>query len=234
MTITPDEGYQIKDVVVNGESKGAVSTLTGLTSADVVVVTFEKASDPTPAFKFTDDDGKGDWSWASESIYASYEAGIISGIANGDGTFRYEPTESLTRAQAAVLFAAALKLDVDKAPETELSDVADHWAVKYINACVEAGVINGYPDGTFAPDDTITRAEFATMMASALKLEKVTEPEKPFPDDDGEGAWAWASGNIYACQAEGIVKGDDAGNFNAGANIKRSEAAVMIAAGFSL
>jgi hypothetical protein len=60
---------------------------------------------------------------------------------------------------------------VDKENTTiTFSDVTGgkHWAESYIKTCVKAGLINGYTDGTFKPNDTITRAEICTMFAKLL------------------------------------------------------------------
>ena len=52
-----------------------------------------------------------------------------------------------------------------------LTDIKNHWAQKNIEELVALGAVAGCPDGTFKPDNTITRAEFATMLVKAFKLE---------------------------------------------------------------
>ena len=115
---------------------------------------------------FSDDDGTGAWSWADEYIYACVQAGIINGYS--DGTFL--PSNNVTRVELAKMIAAAEELALD-AVESSFSDVADtHWGLRYIEACVEAGIVNGYTDGTFLPANNVTRAEAAAMIARALGL----------------------------------------------------------------
>ena len=104
--------------------------------------------------------------WASTYIEACVEAGIINGYE--DGTFR--PTQNVTRVELAKMIAVAEQLALDAA-ESSFSDVSsDHWGLQYIEACVEAGIVNGYTDGTFLPANNVTRAEAAAMIARALGL----------------------------------------------------------------
>lgn len=110
-----------------------------------------------------------------EIMYLS-GAGVISGYP--DGTFR--PDEKVTRAQAAMMIGRALNLDGTKRSQT-FSDVrAAHQASGYIASAAEAGIIKGYPDGTFRPDDTVTRGQMAIFLSRAFQLTK--EAVVPFTD----------------------------------------------------
>lgn len=104
-----------------------------------------------------------------------------------------------------------------------LSDIAGHWAVDYINELVSLGAIAGYPDGSFRPDSSITRAEFATVLVKAFKLELTGG--KVFDDTAGH----WARDSIAAASAVGIVSGYDDTNFGPDDLITREQMAVMIA-----
>ena len=94
--------------------------------------------------------------------------GIIDGFE--DGTYR--PDEQVTRAQFAKIVVASL--GVGEAAQyakgaTKFADVpADHWATGYINVAVDMGVIAGYPDGTFKPENQVTFAEAIKMIVAAL------------------------------------------------------------------
>ncbi|WP_046173514.1 S-layer homology domain-containing protein [Domibacillus indicus] len=92
--------------------------------------------------------------------------GSISGYA--DGTFH--PDERVTRAAAAAIIGRALELDGTKTT-TVFSDVGkSSFASGYIQSAVKAGVISGYSDGTFKPDETVTRGQLAIFLARAFKL----------------------------------------------------------------
>ena len=178
------------------------------------------SSTASAEFTFADDDGTGTWTWAGDYIYDCYEAGIINGYE--DGT--YLPDNELTRAEAAKIIALTFGLS-STATESTFSDVSDtHWALKYIEACVEAGIINGYTDGTFLPGQNVTRAEMAKMIAAACGLSA----------DASAGTFSdvlsshWALQYIEACYEEGIITGYTDGTFLPGNNISRAEAATII------
>ena len=171
-------------------------------------------------YSFADDDGTGTWTWASGYIYDCYDAGIINGYE--DGT--YLPDNELTRAEAAKIIALTFGLS-SSATESTFSDVADtHWALQYIEACVEAGIINGYTDGTFLPGQNVTRAEMAKMIAAASGLSS-DAAESSFSD---VGDTHWALQYIEACAEAGIINGYTDGTFLPGNNISRAEAAAII------
>ena len=67
-----------------------------------------------------------------------------------------------------------------------VSDIQNHWAAKPIQSLADREVINGYPDGTFKPDQAVTRAELAKMLGKALNYQPVNGSK--FPDTDGH--WA--------------------------------------------
>ncbi|MFC5530961.1 S-layer homology domain-containing protein [Cohnella yongneupensis] len=115
--------------------------------------------------------------------------------------------------------------NTEVAPIT-FSDIAGHWAEANIKQAVKDGIVKGYPDGTFQPDATVTRAEFAVMLINALKPEG-EGAELKFTDADKIGAWA-KKAIAQAVQA-GIIKGYDDGSFRPDAQITRAEMASMLA-----
>ncbi|MFD2330820.1 InlB B-repeat-containing protein [Cohnella sp. GCM10020058] len=106
------------------------------------------------------------------------------------------------------------------------SDISRHWAEASIKQAVSLGIVKGYPDGTFNPNRTVTRAEFAVMLMNALKPQ-VEGTALTFTDKEKIGAWAQKS-VAQAVQA-GILAGYEDGTFRPNAEITRAEMAVMIA-----
>ncbi len=106
--------------------------------------------------------------------------------------------------------------------EAALSDIAGHWASSNINKLVGLGCISGYPDGSFKPDNTITRAEFATVLVKAFQLENSIV--KDFADTVGH----WAKGYIAAAAGNGVVNGYEDNTFGPDELINREQMALMV------
>ena len=141
-----------------------------------------------------------------------------------DGSFA--PNAYITREEATTIFYRLLSEDSRQRFETNVcgfSDVAEgRWSRTAIATMANAGIITGYPDGTFAPTKRVTRAEFA-VIAARFDSEAYTG-DNLFPDIAGH----WAAGYINQAASKGWVKGDENGNFRPNAPITRAEAVTMI------
>lgn len=109
------------------------------------------------------------------------------------------------------------------------SDVSGHWAEETITKSSEYGIINGYTDGTFKPDEYMTRAELITVIDKLLGLE--SESDKYLPDVTSK---EWYYNNVRKAFFFGIIKGDQNGNIKANDNVTREEAILIIARAFRL
>lgn len=108
-----------------------------------------------------------------------------------------------------------------------LKDVQGHWAQNYIEQLVEREIINGYSDGTFQPEQYISRAEFAKVIALAVGLAIEEDADLNFADSNNIAPWARPY--IAAAVKTGIIQGYNDGTFRAQNNISRAEIAVMVA-----
>ena len=116
----------------------------------------ELPKNPTTKFKDANN------SWYSDEINFAANKGFIKGYA--DGTFK--PNQAITRAEFAQMIAVFVK---DGYPGTgELKDVKGHWASDAINELYGNKNIKGYDDGTFKPDQKLTRAEAVTILNSVF------------------------------------------------------------------
>lgn len=116
------------------------------------------------------------------------------------------------------------------AQDTQFADVNQHWSKDYAAPLVERNIIVGYEDGNFAPDQPITRQEFAVILVRALGL---TEQAAALTDTgnfaDGASIADWSKNSIALLSQMGILTGYDDGEFKPAKNINREEMAVLIA-----
>lgn len=106
--------------------------------------------------------------------------------------------------------------------------VLSHWAFAQIEDLTKRGVIGGYTNGTFRPENTVTRAEFTKMLCLALSIPSGSTSD--FEDAKGN----WAEGYISALVAKGIIKGYANGTFRPAAEITRAEICAIISRAKSL
>ena len=145
---------------------------------------------------------------------------FLSGYANGT----FEPDRNMTRAEVTTMFARLLteKMAADQTYSNTFSDVAkSHWAANYIGYMQQFGIITGYADGSFRPDASVTRAEFA---AIASRFEKLTEGTKSFSDVPSSH---WAAKYINFAATRGWVNGYADGTFQPNNSITRAEVAAV-------
>lgn len=105
---------------------------------------------------------------------------IAENVVNGypDGTFR--PQNKVTRAEAAKMIVLATGEKQTAAGETPVfTDIKGHWAESYVQTAANAGILNGYPDKTFRPEQTVTYYEMAKILVAA----------KGYTEDQLEGTW---------------------------------------------
>ena len=115
--------------------------------------------------------------WASNSISFMAYNGFMIGYP--DGTFR--PNQPITRAEVATVLANVRQL-TNFTDNGLLSDIDNHWARQFILAVVNAGAIVGYPDGTFRPDNYITRAEVVIVVNRLWNRSNAFRTDTIFPD----------------------------------------------------
>ena len=218
-TITPDSGYHIKDVLVDGKSVGAVSTYTFENVVDnhTIHATFARKHTPTPStptVEIPDDDALG--------LNTTDHFAYIVGYGNGE----VRPQNNITRAEVATIFFRLLTDDVRDENLTKTNRYSDVAATSWYNTAVSTlssmGIITGYPDGTFRPNAAITRAEFAAIAARF--------------DNDGDKTAAkfsdiathWAKDEISIAYNNGWITGYPDGTFGPQRDITRAETMTLV------
>ena len=133
----------------------------------------------------------------------------------------------LRKAVVCILLAAVLPISALAASFSDVS--GNSWYSDAVNFCADNGWVSGYNDGTFKPDNTITRAEFAVICSAKLKLEK-TAPNhfKDVPDRE------WFTPYVLKCVQAGIIAGYSSDSFGPGDKVTREQAAVILANVFDI
>ena len=150
----------------------------GITRAEVATIFFRLLTDETRNANSTKSNSYSDvaaGAWYNHAVSTLSAMGIVKGDSNG----KFNPNAPITRAEFAAI---AARFD-DKANSTtaDFSDIVSHWAKNEISAASNNGWINGYPDGTFRPDNKITRAEAMTLVNRVLK--RLPETAEDLHDD---------------------------------------------------
>ena len=196
-TVTiPDDvptGLNGKDhyAYIIGYGNNDVRPQNNITRAEVATIFFRLLTDETRTANMTKSNGyndvkDGDWFCCAVSTLS--KMGIIKGYEDGS----FKPNDPISRAEFAAI-AARFDPDGDKTPAT-FADVTSHWAKDEISIAANHGWIKGYEDGSFKPDQKITRAETMTLVNRVLNRLPETKDDlhkdmKTWVDNMDETAW---------------------------------------------
>ena len=141
---------------IRGYEDGTIRPEGNITRAEVATIFYRLlSSEALEAFKttentFTDVDSD---AWYNLSVSTLAKAGVISGYPDGS----FNPNGKITRAELVSI--ATRFFTTIEVGDSKFSDIAGHWAAKAIDEAYIKGIIKGYSDGTFRPDQAVTRAE---------------------------------------------------------------------------
>lgn len=195
---------------VIGYTDGTIRPNNDISRAEIATIFFRLLTDEareqytTTAGNFTDVKAG---MWCNRAIATLTNMGIIKGYTDGS----FQPNKSITRAELATIIARFAKLDVNT---KTFSDITGHWAQKNIELAAGNGWINGYEDGTFRPNNNITRAETFAMINRVLdrQTESVsdllpTSEMNMWSDNLNENAWYYKdvqeATNYHKCDRVG-------------------------------
>lgn len=173
---------------LNGYPDGSVRAESEITRGEAASIFYRLMTnthlDGTASTTFSDVPSD---SWYSLAINTLAELDVITGYP--DGTFR--PDEPITRAEFAAIASRFDRLIITTG--TAFSDVSeDHWAVSYINSAYVKGWVDGYPDYSFKPEQSISRAEVVKTVNSMLGRNPETLPDDINPYNDiTDSHWAY-------------------------------------------
>ena len=221
--ITADDGWEIADVEVDGESVGAVEryTFENVRTDHTISATFRQidAEPETPTLPFTDV-AEGDWYY--DAVAYCWENGIMDGTS---GT-AFAPNMLLNRAMMAqVLYNLAGGTPAAAAGFPDVSPTA--WYADAVNWAAANGYVTGYDNGLFGPEDGLTREQMAAILYRYAG--------SPAPAGSLDGFADAASASAYAVDAlrwavgEGLLTGKDGGRLDPTGTASRAELAQILA-----
>lgn len=219
ITITPDKGYVLDKLTVK-DPKGNELTVTPMGGGKY------KVTMPDPAVKLTVDatfkklSNDPHNNGVSDLLNVDDHIAYMKGRSGG----KFAPADNMTRAEVAQMFYNLLKTqDTNLGNKASYNDVpADAWYAKAVNTLANMGIVKGVGAGGFAPERTITRAEF---IAIAARFANAATGGDTFSDVP---ATHWAFAEITTATAYGWISGYGDGSFKPGANIARSEAVKVV------
>ncbi|WP_414526517.1 S-layer homology domain-containing protein [Nodularia chucula] len=137
-----------------------------------------------------------------------------------------------TQVQGRVDFLAVLEENPGRISGSSsiFADLAGHWTAEFVAALVNRGAISGFPDGTFAPDAPINRAQYAAIIAKTFQLPR-KNPGIKFTDVP---PGFWATSAILQTAEMGFISGFPDGSFRPGQNLTKVQAIVSIVNGLQL
>jgi S-layer homology domain len=169
-------------------------------------------------------------------LLGSIFTGVLMAIAPAFAGTTVSSSNSLNKVAASTPLSEAVRANnaAPTAPANsqiaQASDVAGNWAEPFIKALVEKDIIKGYPDGTFKPDQPVTRAEFAALLNRAFDLKEVRAGRK-FKDVPKK---FWAAEVIQKAYKGGFLSGYPNGTFAPKQNIIRIQSLVSLVNGSKL
>ena len=221
--ITADDGYEIYDVEVDGESVGAVSryTFENVREDHTISATFRQTGAQTEEAQLPFLD-VAEGAWYYDAVTYCYENGIMDGTSS----VSFAPGMLLNRAMAAqVLYNLA---DGTASTAAGFPDVAaSAWYADAVNWAAANGYVTGYDNGSFGPEDSLTREQLAVILYRYAG--------SPEPTGSLDGFTDAASASDYAVDAlrwavgEGLLTGKDGGRLDPAGTASRAELAQILA-----
>jgi len=196
-----------------GDDRGLIRPHDSITRGEVATIFFRLITDEFRAEMWTQQNSFSDVElnhWFNNAISTMSNARVLHGMPDGS----FQPTRAITRAEFAAVISRFTNLT--HTGDNLFPDIQGHWAAANINAVAQMGWVVGFPDGTFAPNQNITRAEVAAIVNRIL----VRHPETVddllqgmiiWPDNMDTSAWFYldlqeaTNSHNYVRKSEGSI-----------------------------
>ncbi|WP_079478512.1 S-layer homology domain-containing protein [Halobacillus salinus] len=188
----------------------------------LTVTTIDSSKDPVEPKPETKPEGLTDIKghWAEKEIQYLTGLGLINGYRDGS----FKPDKDITRAEVTKVIVD--ELGIGGAYKYDFSDIAGHWAKESIHAAAAKRVVNGYTNGTFQPDESITRAEVSSILVRAYELKSGTgSGAGSFKDLESQ---KWYYKDVSTMIDNQLVNGYGDGSFKPEDSVTRAEFAAFL------
>ncbi len=238
--VTPDEAYLLDELVVTANGKEVALTDNGdgtytftMPSADVrISAAFaedpdwtEPEPEPEPSTDVSDifiDVAPN--AWYKDAVQYAYENGLMTGVSANE----FAPDATTTRGMIVSMLA---RLEgVESANDAGFADVSDEWYATAVNWAASVGVVNGYEDNTFRPNDAITREQLAAILMNyaAYKGQDVSARASLDAYSDAENVSTWATDTMQWAVAKGLLTGVTADTLQPQGAATRAQVAAIL------
>ena len=237
ITVSPDEAYKLDDLSVTAHGKEVTLTDNGdgtfsftMPSGDVrITATFAEDPDWTPD---EPEEPSTDVSeifidvapntWYKDAVQYAYDNGLMTGVSATE----FAPEATTTRAMIVSILA---RLEgVTSAEAVGFGDVNDEWYATAVNWAANVGVVNGYEDNTFRPNQPITREQLAAILMNYASYKGEDVSARADLSNYTDQPSAWATETMQWAVAEGLIRGVTADQLQPQGNATRAQVAAIL------
>jgi len=224
-TITPNEDYEIATIKVNNKTQSIPTDgkliVENVQAKLTVTVTFKEKAWDNP---FTD-------VYKSATYYKSVQFVYENGLFNGTSATKFEPDTTMTRAMFVTVLGRLAGVNVDNYRSSSFKDVpTGEWYSEYVEWASSIGLVEGYGNGKFGPNDAITHAQMYVLMqryAGLIERMNTNVSGVSIPANDVKDIPTWAyEGVEFAAKNSFLVTSSN--RLTPNANAKRSELAMLL------
>jgi hypothetical protein len=204
--------------MIGFQEDGTIRPQANITRAETATIFFRLTTDAHRANIWSQTNSFSDVAparWFNNPVSTMQNGGLFNGIPLGD---TFAPNQAATRAEFAAMVVNYLGLGHYRVTDGHaFTDIDGHWASNAINVAFMQGWVSGFGDGTFRPDQLITRAEVAALINRALgRLPETADDLLPgmqlWPDNMNQSAWYYlyiqeaTNSNLHELKADGVHK----------------------------
>ncbi|TVX95206.1 SdrD B-like domain-containing protein [Cohnella terricola] len=162
--------------------------------------------------------------WAQNTIQTFVQLGLVKGYSNG----KFAPNEEITRGEFVAILSRMIDFTGSSQQTAVFNDISNHWAKQDIVKLSGAGIVQGYSNGSFMPNQGISREEAVVVISRLINFDALDKVAANEQLSDLSAAGAYARNEVQTAAEVGIVKGKPGGIFDPKGKITRAEAVTLL------